>query len=103
MSDLMIAVQGVFRIAPERVAAAGLHLHAMMTASRAEDGCMLYVYAADLLEPGLFHVSELWRDRAAFDAHLEAAHFRAWRAAAGDIGIHDRRLQVHVVSATTSL
>ncbi len=35
----------------------------MSDASRAEDGCVEYGYAEDVLEPGLIHVKELWIDQ----------------------------------------
>ena len=43
-------------------------MRAMVEASRAEDGCLGYSYAEDVLEPGLIHVAERWRDRAALVA-----------------------------------
>lgn len=42
-----------------------------MTASQAEDGCILYRFTADLTEPGVFHLVEMWRDEAALVAHLK--------------------------------
>ncbi len=38
---------------------------AMITASRAETGCLGYSYAEDVLDPGLIRVCELWTDLAA--------------------------------------
>lgn len=34
-----------------------------------KDGCMYYNFGEDVLHPGVIHMSEGWRDRAAFDAH----------------------------------
>ena len=42
-----------------------------MTASQAEDGCILYRFTPDLAEPGVFHLVEMWRDEAALVAHLK--------------------------------
>ena len=67
---------------------------AMVTASRAEDGCLEYSYAEDILEPGLIHVSERWRDQAALQAHFGADHMAKWRAAWPALGIGERNLKL---------
>lgn len=67
----------------------------MVEASRAEDGCEEYGYAEDLLEPGLIHVKERWRDRASLDRHFASAHIAEWRAAWPDLGISDRKLMAY--------
>jgi quinol monooxygenase YgiN len=46
--------------------------------SGAETGNLLYCYASDLADPGRLNVLELWRSRAAFKAHVEAPHQRAF-------------------------
>ncbi len=69
----------------------------MIAASRAEDGCVDYGYAEDILEPGLVHVKEIWRDRASLDRHFASAHIAEWRAAWPALGIHDRNLVVYEV------
>ena len=47
----------------------------VVAASRAEDGCIDYAYAEDMLDPGLIRVIEAWRDQAALDRHFKpAAH-----------------------------
>jgi quinol monooxygenase YgiN len=43
-------------------------------------------------EPGLIRVYEAWRDQAALDAHFQAPHMAAWRAAWPQFGVSDRRL-----------
>ena len=64
----------------------------MMEQSRAEDGCILYVYTRDFSDPDLMHVSEQWRDRAALDAHFGTEHLRVWRAALAKAGMISRDL-----------
>jgi quinol monooxygenase YgiN len=71
---------------------------AMMAASRAEDGCRAYGYAEDVAEPGLIHIFEIWRDRAALEAHFKTPHMATWRAAGGSHGLSDRRLFTYEVS-----
>lgn len=69
----------------------------MVWASRAEDGCAEYSYAEDILDPGLIHVKEMWRDQAALDRHFVSPHIKAWRAAWSKLGIGDRNLRVYEV------
>lgn len=95
----MIIVLGTVRLPPENLVAARSAMAAMVAASRAEDGCLDYAYAEDVLEPGLIRVTEVWRDQSALDAHARAPHLTAWRQAWPDLGIGDRRL-VSYVSAT---
>ena len=67
----------------------------MVAASRAEDGCLEYAYAEDLLVPGLVRVTEMWRDREALAAHFQAPHIAAWRAVFSTLGITDRTLSLY--------
>ena len=75
----------------------------MMAASRAEDGCRDYGYAEDVIEPGLIHVFEGWRDQAALDAHFTTAHMAAWRAAWPSFGVSERRLIAYEVASEREL
>ena len=89
----MVIVMGTVRVDPDAIERLRPAMEAMMAASRAEDGCLMYAYALDLLEPGLVRVSELWTDRAALEAHFKTAHMAVWRAAlAGQIRERDIKL-----------
>ncbi|NNF23245.1 MAG: antibiotic biosynthesis monooxygenase [Rhodobacteraceae bacterium] len=93
----MLLVIGTFRLAPENLPRARPVMARMITASRAEDGSEEYSYSEDVLDPGLIHVKELWRDQATLDRHLEASHLRDWRSAWADLGIGERNLRVYSV------
>ena len=69
----------------------------MICASRAEDGCQEYSYAEDVLDAGLIHVKEVWRDQAALDRHFASEHIAAWRAAWPELGIGNRDLRLYEV------
>lgn len=69
----------------------------MATASRAETGCVAYVYSEDVFDPGLIHVKEMWVDQSALDRHFEAAHLHEWRSAWPALGIGERNLQLYEV------
>ncbi len=91
----MILITGTVRVAEGAIDRARPAMATMVAASRAEDGCLAYAYAQDVLDPGLIHVVERWRDRAALDAHFRTAHLAEWRTAWAGIGIADRDLQLY--------
>jgi len=89
---MSLIVAGTIRVPPENLAELKPHMIAMMTATRAEDGCDAYSYAEDVGEAGLIHVFEIWRDQAALDAHFKSVHMARWRAAWPPFGVSDRSL-----------
>jgi quinol monooxygenase YgiN len=91
----MLLIVGTIRIQVGALDRARPAMAAMVTASRAEDGCLAYSYAQDVLDPTLIHVIERWRERAALDAHGATAHIAEWRKAWADLGIHDRDLALY--------
>jgi quinol monooxygenase YgiN len=91
----MLLIIGTIRLPPERLAAAKPAMERMISASRAEPGCLAYSYAQDVLDAGLIHVSEAWRDRAALEAHFKSAHIATWRASWAELGIGDRNLMLY--------
>ncbi len=93
----MLLIIGTVRLPPEKLADARAAMRAMVEASRAEDGCLAYGYAEDVLDPGLIHVKEMWRDQAALDRHFASAHIAAWRVTWPALGIGERDLQVYEV------
>ena len=99
----MLLIVGTFRLAPARFADAVPLMALMIEASQGEDGCEEYVYASDVFEPGLIHVKERWRDRAALDGHLASRHIAAWRATWSSLGIGDRDLRVYEVAETRAI
>lgn len=100
---MTLIIAGTVRVPPENLAGLKPHMEAMLAASRAEDGCITYSYAEDVVEPGLIRVFEAWRDQAAIDAHFAAPHMAAWRAAWPGFGVTDRRLSLYEVAAERAL
>jgi len=90
-----ILVLGTIRVPPEKLSRARPAMAAMMTASRAEDGCLNYAYSQDLLDPGLIRVTEAWRDREALAAHFDTPHLATWRAEFPHLSITDRDLVLY--------
>ena len=61
---------------------AGLEvLRAMINASRAEEGCISYAYATDVLDPTILHVVEKWKDDEALAFHFATPHMAEFRKA----------------------
>ena len=100
---MTLLIAGTVRVPPENLERFKPHMQAMLTASRAEDGCQEYSYAVDVAEPGLVRVFEAWRDQAALDAHFQAPHLAAWRASWPALGVSDRRLIAYEVASERSL
>lgn len=72
----MIIVSGVFEVEPsERDAFLAGRADAMRR-SRAESGCIEYVFSADPIEPGRVVLFERWESDEALSAHL--AGMRDW-------------------------
>jgi quinol monooxygenase YgiN len=88
----VLLIVGTVRLPFEGRPAARAAMADMIAASRNEDGCLEYAYAEDVLDPGLIHVKEIWRDQAVLDRHFASAHIAAWREAWPALGIGDRSL-----------
>ncbi|UCI21202.1 antibiotic biosynthesis monooxygenase [Mesorhizobium sp. B2-1-8] len=91
----MLLIIGTIRLPPDRLDEARPVMERMVRASRAEDGCLEYSYAQDVLDPGLIRVTEAWRDRPALDAHFRSPHIADWRATWPELGIGERNLVLH--------
>lgn len=100
---MTLIIAGTVRVPPENLDRFRPHMQAMLDASRAEDGCLTYSYAADVADPGLVRVFEAWRDQAAIDAHFQTPHMAAWRAAWPQFGVSDRNLSLYEVAAQRPL
>jgi quinol monooxygenase YgiN len=93
----VLLIIGTVRLPPENLAKARPAMADMVAASRAEQGCLEYSYAEDVLEPGLIHVTELWVDQVALERHFASDHIKRWRDAWSDLGIGERNLRAFEV------
>lgn len=91
----MLVIIGTIRLPPDKVDEAGPAMERMISGSRAEDGCREYAYARDVLDAGLIRVTEVWRDRAALDAHFRSPHIVEWRSNWPALGIGERNLVIY--------
>ena len=90
----MIVVIGQFRMPAEHMLAARPLMEKVMLATRAEDGCVEYNYAEDVLDPGLIRVSEVWHNRDQLTAHLQTQHMKTWGEERIALGLSGRAIKV---------
>lgn len=62
---------------PDQVDAVREILLGLIQPTRDEPGCINYLLLQNETDPTDFTFVELWRDRSAFEAHLETPHFKA--------------------------
>ena len=91
----MLLIIGTIRIPAGNLAAARPAMERMILASRAEQGCLGYACAEDVLDAGLIRVTELWRERSDLERHFASGHIAQWRASWPALGIGERRLQLY--------
>jgi len=91
----MLVIIGTIRLPAERLDEAKPAMQRMILGSRTEPGCIDYSYAQDVLDAGLIHVTEVWSDRAALDAHFRSPHIADWRASWAALGIGERNLMLY--------
>ena len=91
----MIIVAGTLRFPADKMEALLPHARAVIAATRKENGCLVYSFAEDMVEPGLVRIFEIWESRALLDAHGKQAHMQPWRDAVEAAGGHSRDLKVY--------
>lgn len=97
---MKIAVIGQFRMPPENMETARPLMRKVMEATRAEEGCIEYNYAEDVLDPGLIRVSELWETREQLMAHLKTPHMAAWGEERAALGLSGRKIFMIEIAGT---
>ena len=100
---MSVLIAGTVRVPPQNLERFRPHMEAMLAASRAEDGCLAYSYAVDVLDAGLIRIFEAWRDEAALNAHFATPHMAEWRAAWPQFGVSDRNLSLYQIAAERPL
>jgi quinol monooxygenase YgiN len=95
----MIILAGTIRLAPGKQTAAIEVLARLVAATRAEEGCIAYSFAFDLLDDRQLRIFEVFRDETALAAHRASPHMAAWRAEAPGLGVADRELWQYEVTS----
>ena len=73
-------------------------MQAVIEANRKEDGCILFAFAEDVLDPGMIRIVERWRDWPSLEAHGRSAHIATWRTAIQAASVVDREVIAHETS-----
>ena len=68
---------------------------------RAEEGCLVLYAVADSDNPSRLHVFEIYRDSAAYQAHLQTPHFQRFRATTNSMVLSRKLLDATPVSIAT--
>jgi quinol monooxygenase YgiN len=91
----MIIVEGSARIPEDMWDQAIAAMETMITASRAEPGCIEYAYSRDLLDPNLLRIIERWKDKAALVSHFAEPHMAVFRGALAKVGPQDLEIRMY--------
>lgn len=73
-----VHLDGYLEVPPDRLAAVTAALPDHIALTRAEPGCLAFAVTPSPDYPGRFLVSEVFANRAAFDAHQARAKASAW-------------------------
>ncbi|MEL6542366.1 MAG: putative quinol monooxygenase [Pseudomonadota bacterium] len=83
----MLMVIGTAKLGEGAIDAGREALEAMITASRAEEGCIDYTYSIDILDPSIMRITEKWVDEAALVTHFQTPHMAAFQQALASLDV----------------
>jgi quinol monooxygenase YgiN len=98
MDARMIILAGSIRVPVDKLDAARPVLETIVTATRAEPGCVAYSFSFDVMDKGLVRIFEIFANEEALAAHRASPHMAAWRAAWPELGIGERNMSEYDVS-----
>ena len=96
----MIITLGTARARPERRDELVSAMRDVVRATRTDDGCISYRFAADIDDPDVIVGVEVWRDQAALDAHMLHDHTAAFVAGLPELIDGEPVLTIHHVTET---
>lgn len=99
----MIVITGEIELHPEDAWPAMAAALKLMEATKAEDGCLVYRFYTDILNPRRFRIYEEWRDEAALAAHFKAPHMHAFREKMSGLRVLERRIYKMEVDVVTPI
>jgi quinol monooxygenase YgiN len=99
----MILIQGYIKVSADKVSHLKELAAPLIAATRQEPGCIAYVFAEDIGEPGLIHIAERWADEAALAAHNKTPHLAAFMGAMPTLGVTGVRIARYDASGETVL
>ena len=99
----MILITGQYRMPAATLDEARAVIARVITATRAEAGCLAYSHAEDVCEAGLFRICESWSDRDALKQHFDQPHMKTFQAERAALGVTDREVTLHEVVVSETL
>jgi len=99
----MLILAGTIRVGTGKREASRAPVLEMVTATRAEPGCLEYSFAFDLVDDHLLRIFEVFVDEAALAAHRASPHMARWRAAMPELGISGRDMSEYQISASRKI
>jgi quinol monooxygenase YgiN len=93
---MLVVLGDVYAQVPERDRVRELMLDTQRRVGD-EPGCISYVFAETLDEPGHFMTVQQWRDQAALDDHYRSPAFADYQRQIGECLVRTSDLSVHVV------
>jgi quinol monooxygenase YgiN len=98
---MILALGDIYAQIPRREEVRELML-ATQARIRQQPGCVSYVFAETLEDPGHFVVTSQWRDRAALDEHYRSAPFVEYQAQIEGRLVRTSELRVHTVGESVT-
>ena len=96
---MVVGIGEMFVQIPQR-AAAERAMAVARAAAQEQNGCMSFVFAQVLEDPGHFLLVQRWNDQSSLDAHFRSASFATYQAAIAPLLVRDSTLELHTVEAT---
>jgi quinol monooxygenase YgiN len=91
---MIVVIADVFAQIPQRASAREAMIVAQQ-AAREQEGCISFVFAETLDEPGRFLIAERWRDGAALEAHYRSQSFLDYQQAIAPLLVRDSEVGVY--------
>ena len=99
----MIVVVGYITINPEMRAEAEAAIATLVPLTVAEEGCVEYRYAADILEPNRINIWEQWESEEAMNAHMATPHLAEFMGVMGTCIGGPLEITRHDIASSTKI
>lgn len=98
----MIVIAGHLSLKADKTESAAVALAELVSATRAESGCIEYAMGFDLVDPTLVRIFEVWESDDALANHAGSSHVDQWRKEAPSMMAGPISLMRYVVESAGS-